>query len=69
MLGEAAPGAAERYVLCEINVSSVSPFPPSANAHGAQADKTASRWPSSPDLRRARGAGLRIPPCAFFSPS
>jgi hypothetical protein len=30
MLGEAAPGAAERYVLCEINVSSVAPFPPSA---------------------------------------
>ncbi len=30
MLGERTPGAAERYVLCEINVSSVSPFPPSA---------------------------------------
>lgn len=30
MLGERAPGAEERYVLCEINVSSVSPFPPSA---------------------------------------
>jgi len=30
MLGEAAAGEPERYVLCEINVSSVSPFPPSA---------------------------------------
>ena len=30
LLGETAPGAGERYVLCEINVSSVSPFPPSA---------------------------------------
>lgn len=30
MLGERSAGGAERYVLCEINVSSVSPFPPSA---------------------------------------
>jgi hypothetical protein len=30
MLGEPAADSAERYVLCEINVSSVSPFPPSA---------------------------------------
>jgi hypothetical protein len=30
MLGEPAGAASERYVLCEINVSSVSPFPPSA---------------------------------------
>ena len=30
MLGEAAGAGEERYVLCEINVSSVSPFPPSA---------------------------------------
>jgi len=29
LLGERAVGAPERYVLCEINVSSVSPFPPS----------------------------------------
>ena len=29
MLGEAAKGQAPRFVLCEINVSSVSPFPPS----------------------------------------
>lgn len=32
MFGERAPGASERYVLCEINVSSVAPFPPSAIA-------------------------------------
>jgi hypothetical protein len=30
MLGERAEGQPERYVLCEINVSSVSPFPPSS---------------------------------------
>ncbi|MEZ0206018.1 Cj0069 family protein [Ideonella sp.] len=30
MLGEPTPDEPERYVLCEINVSSVSPFPPSA---------------------------------------
>ena len=30
MLGEPSPDGAPRYVLCEINVSSVSPFPPSA---------------------------------------
>ena len=30
MFGERAAGAPERYVLCEINVSSVAPFPPSA---------------------------------------
>jgi hypothetical protein len=32
LLGERDPEADERYVLCEINVSSVSPFPPSAVA-------------------------------------
>ena len=32
MLGETPPGAAARYVLCEVNVSSVSPFPPSSAA-------------------------------------
>lgn len=32
MLGEPDAGGEERYVLCEINVSSVSPFPPSAIA-------------------------------------
>lgn len=30
LLGERPPDAEERYVLCEINVSSVAPFPPSA---------------------------------------
>jgi superoxide dismutase/rhodanese-related sulfurtransferase len=30
MLGEAAADGAPRFVLCEVNVSSVSPFPPSA---------------------------------------
>lgn len=30
MLGDRAPGEAERFVLCEINVSSVAPFPPSS---------------------------------------
>jgi hypothetical protein len=30
MFGERAAGEKERYVLCEINVSSVAPFPPSA---------------------------------------
>jgi len=29
LLGERGAGAAERYVLCEINVSSVAPYPPS----------------------------------------
>ncbi len=30
MLGDSAPGEAQRFVLCEVNVSSVSPFPPSS---------------------------------------
>lgn len=30
ILGEPTPGEPERFVLCEINVSSVSPFPPSS---------------------------------------
>lgn len=32
MLGDAAPGEVQRFVLCEVNVSSVSPFPPSSIA-------------------------------------
>jgi hypothetical protein len=32
LLGERGPGEQERYVLCEINVSSVAPFPDSAVA-------------------------------------
>lgn len=30
ILGDSAPGEVPRYVLCEVNVSSVSPFPPSS---------------------------------------
>jgi hypothetical protein len=36
-LGERETNEAERYVLCEINVSSVAPFPPSAIAPLVQA--------------------------------
>jgi hypothetical protein len=32
MLGEPSPDGTDRFVLCEINVSSVSPFPPSSIA-------------------------------------
>ena len=32
MLGDPATGDTQRYVLCEVNVSSVSPFPPSSIA-------------------------------------
>ena len=39
MLGETTPGEAQRYVLCEVNVSSVSPFPPSSVAPLVQAVK------------------------------
>jgi hypothetical protein len=37
LLGERATGAPERYVLCEINVSSVAPFPPSCTGPIVQA--------------------------------
>jgi hypothetical protein len=37
MLGDAAPGEPQRFVLCEVNVSSVSPFPPSCIAPLVQA--------------------------------
>jgi hypothetical protein len=37
LLGERAPGEPERYVLCEINVSSVAPFPDAAIAPLVQA--------------------------------
>ena len=39
MFGERAAGQAERYALCEINVSSVSPFPPSSIEPLVQATK------------------------------
>ncbi len=41
MLGDAPPAGPQRYVLCEINVSSVSPFPPSAIAPMVAAAKRA----------------------------
>jgi hypothetical protein len=39
MFGERAAGQAERYALCEINLSSVSPFPPSSIEPLVQATK------------------------------
>lgn len=39
MLGDRGPGEPERFVLCEINVSSVSPFPPSSIAPLVEAVK------------------------------
>jgi hypothetical protein len=39
MLGTSTPGEAQRYVLCEVNVSSVSPFPPSSIAPLVEAVK------------------------------
>ena len=39
MLGDTAPGEAQGYVLCEVNVSSVSPFPPSSIAPMVEAVK------------------------------
>lgn len=39
LIGDTAPGAPPRWVLCEINVSSVSPFPPSVLLPLAQALK------------------------------
>jgi hypothetical protein len=41
LLGARASGEAERYVLCEINVSSVSPFPESAIAPLVRATREA----------------------------
>jgi hypothetical protein len=43
LLGERAPDEPERYVLCEINVSSVSPFPESAIAPLVDATREALR--------------------------
>jgi len=39
MLGDSGAGAPQRHVLCEINVSSVAPFPPSAIAPLVEAVK------------------------------
>ncbi len=44
MLGEREAGAPERYVLCEVNVSSVSPFPPSAIGPLVAAVKARLQW-------------------------
>ncbi len=50
MLGEPAADGAERFVLCEINVSSVSPYPPSAIAPLVEAVR---RRIGSPSERQA----------------
>ncbi len=47
MLGETPPGEAQRYVLCEINVSSVAPFPPSCIAPLVQAVKQRLAMPTA----------------------
>lgn len=44
LLGDAPAGGPQRYVLCEINVSSVSPFPPSAIAPIVTAVKRRALW-------------------------
>jgi hypothetical protein len=52
MLGEGAANGAPRFVLCEINVSSVSPFPPSSIAPLVEALRrrvvanAGARWPA-----------------------
>jgi hypothetical protein len=48
LFGERAPGGPERFVLCEINVSSVAPFPPAAIAPlvAAARARLASRMPA-----------------------
>lgn len=64
LLGESAPGGEERYVLCEINVSSVSPFPPAANPFivaAAQSRLAGPGAPGSPALRPAPAAAPRCP--------
>jgi hypothetical protein len=45
MFGEPTADGQERYVLCEINVSSVSPFPPSSIGPLVEAVKA--RWSSA----------------------
>jgi hypothetical protein len=51
MFGEHAVGEPERYVLCEVNVSSVSPFPPSAIEPLVAAAKARLEWDASPRTR------------------
>lgn len=45
MLGEPAADGAQRFVLCEINISSVSPFPPSAIVPLVGAVRRRLGWP------------------------
>jgi hypothetical protein len=51
MFGEPTAGEPERYVLCEVNVSSVSPFPPSSIDPLVAATKARLEWASSPRIR------------------
>jgi hypothetical protein len=48
MLGDRAADGSERYVLCEINVSSVSPFPPSSIEPLVAATQARIRFASHP---------------------
>ncbi len=58
LFGESAPGEAPRWVLCEINVSSVSPFPPSAIAPIVDAlRRRISPRPARPPARAAPPRG------------
>jgi hypothetical protein len=50
LLGNRAVGAAERHVLCEINASSVSPFPESAIQPLVEATRQALRHASGPGI-------------------
>ena len=43
--GEPSPDGTPRYVLCEINVSSVSPFPPSCDRAAGRGGPAARRRP------------------------
>jgi hypothetical protein len=57
MLGEPSPDDAQRFVLCEINVSSVSPFPPSSTAPLVQAVRRRIGLPSGIGLSPSSGTG------------
>jgi hypothetical protein len=48
MLGEDTAGGARRFVLCEVNVSSVSPFPPSSIAPLVEAVRRRAPRPGRP---------------------
>jgi hypothetical protein len=52
MLGEESAGGAQRFVLCEINVSSVSPFPPSSIALLVEAVRRRAPLPERPPERQ-----------------